>query len=100
MTTILADGNFNPLFARAMAGSVHFVIFPRKIPASACGVNFNSLVTPGVLYVGTTAPSTVGKCRTGDFDCASCASVIGASDAPKSTVPARSCLIPAPEPTD
>jgi len=58
VTTILANGNFDPLFARAVAGSFHFVI-PRKMPASACGVNFNSELMPETLYVGATTPSAL-----------------------------------------
>src|ERR1019366_8057130 len=62
-TTMSCAGSFVPGFALAMAASFHFVIVPRKIPASASGVNFSPDATPGTLYAGTTAPSTVGKCR-------------------------------------
>ena len=44
-------------------GSFHLVIFPKKMPAKASGVNFNWTLTPGTLYVGTSEPRTVGKCR-------------------------------------
>ena len=44
-----------------MAGSFHFVILPRKMPASASGVNFRSAVTPGMLYVGTVGAQHCGE---------------------------------------
>ena len=46
----------------------------------------------------TTAPITVGKCSGFTFIAAICSSFMGISDAPKSTVPLVSWLIPAPEP--
>src|SRR5215472_14223313 len=48
-TTISFAGRFTPLFAPAIAGSFHLVIFPKKIPASASGVKLRLPVTPGTL---------------------------------------------------
>ena len=43
-TTISCAGSFTPGFALAIAGSFHFVILPRKMPASASGVKLQFLV--------------------------------------------------------
>ncbi len=93
-------GSVTPGFAATSAGSFHFVIFPRKMPAIASGVSFNPLFTPSALYVTTTAPMTVGKCRILPGAACSCSSVIGPSLAPKSTVCSVICLIPPPLPID
>jgi hypothetical protein len=50
--------------------------------------------------MGTTAPSTVGKCRIWPGALFNCSSFIGWSLAPKKTVRLISCRMPAPEPTD
>jgi hypothetical protein len=42
-------GNLMSGLSLVMAGSFQLVIFPRKIPASAWGVNFTSPLTPGML---------------------------------------------------
>ena len=42
-------GSLTPGFSFARAGSFHFVILPRKIPASVSPLNFSSAVTPGML---------------------------------------------------
>ena len=54
--------------------------------------------TPGTFTIATSDPMTDGNCSR--FASFSCASVIGASDAPKSTVRFLICVCPAPEPTD
>ena len=63
-------------------------------------MSFRPVSTLSRLYTTTTAPSAVGICRIapGSFPISS--SDIGASVAPKSTVPAVICLIPPPEPID
>jgi hypothetical protein len=63
-TTRALPGSLTPGLAFIISGSFHFVIFPRKMPASDSRVKFSAAVTPGMLYVGTTAPNTVGKCST------------------------------------
>ena len=99
MGTRACEGSFTPGFASAIAGSSHFVTLPRKMPASASGVK-RSRSMPARLKVGTTAPSTVGRCRMGILAAASCSSVIGPSVAPKSTVPSVTCRMPPPLPID
>ena len=59
-----ASGSLTLGLALAIAGSFHFLTVPRKMPASASGVKFSPAVTPGMVYEGTSAPRTVGKCRT------------------------------------
>ena len=56
-------GSLTPGFSFAIAGSFHFVILPRKMSASTGPVNFSSAVDARDVVDGTTAPSTVGKCR-------------------------------------
>ena len=64
-------------------GSFQREILPRKMSARSSGVSFTPAGAP--LYTTATAPSTVGMCwMPGAL--ASSASVIGASEAPKSTV--------------
>ena len=46
---MLFDGSFTPAFAWVNAGSSHFKIFPRKIPASVSPVKFSGAVTPNLL---------------------------------------------------
>ncbi len=53
-----------------------------------------------MLYEGTTAPRTVGKCRIAPGAEASWSFVIGPSEAPKKTVSFESCRMPPPEPID
>ena len=67
--------------------------------ASTSGLKL-SFGLPGRLYVATTAPSTVGMCSSSLGACLSCSSVIGPSEAPKSTVREEICLIPPPLPID
>ena len=63
-TTVMSlTGRLTPGLSFVTAGSFHFVTLPRKMSASNGPENFNSAVTPGMLYTGRTAPSTVGKCR-------------------------------------
>ena len=70
------------------------------MPLTSAGVSFRRSLRPGTLTTSATAPPTVGKCttlrgisRSRSFDSA-------ASLAPKSTVPAFTCWIPAPLPID
>src|SRR5262252_3520347 len=67
----------------AIARSFHFVIVPRKIPASTAGVNFKSTAIPAMLYVGTTAPTAAGKCRISFGAPAICSSDEQIAGAPK-----------------
>ena len=85
-TVMSVAGSFAPGFRAVIALSFHFVILPRKMSASTAPVNFNSAFTPGMLYTGTTAPRTVGKCRIGPGAAFNCSSFIGPSVAPKNTV--------------
>ena len=97
--TMAWAGSFTPGFAWTIAASSQRVTFPRKMPARISGVK-RSVSTPARLNVGTTAPSTVGRWRIGTFVAASCSSVIGPSEAPKSTVPSVTCRMPPPLPID
>jgi len=91
-TRMSRAGSLAPALSDAMRLSFHFVILPRKMSAITSPLRFSGCVRSGTLYVITTAPSTVGKCRIGPpFALLISASVIGASDAPKSTVPTDSC---------
>src|SRR5216684_4039347 len=62
-TVISLSGRFTPGLSFFSAASFHFLMVPRKMPASVSPVNLSVAVTPSILYVGTTPPSTVGKCR-------------------------------------
>src|SRR5262245_42386426 len=68
-----------------------------KISASTGPLRF-SLLTPGTLKPTPVADSAHGIV-THPLHSAACSEVIGASDAPKSTVRFAICLIPSPEPT-
>src|SRR5712691_5536476 len=63
-------------------------------------MNRSVSLTSGRLYVGTSPPSTAGMCSTLPLIAAMAESFIGASLAPKSTVPSENCRIPPPEPID
>src|SRR6185312_12409013 len=93
-------GSVAPGLTLASRASFHLVILPRKMSASTSGVNFTVAVNPGRLYVGTTAPSTVGTWSTLPWIAAIAESVIGASVPPKSTVLSENWRIPPPEPID
>ncbi len=58
-----------------------------------------SFLTPGILKPIPVAVSAQGIC-TQPLQAAACSGVIGASEAPKSTVRAVICLMPVPEPTE
>jgi len=94
------EGSFTPALSAAIRASFHFVILPRKMSARTGPVNLRSPVTPGRLSIGTSPPSTVGKCMSWPGAALSCSSVIGPSDAPKNTVSFVICLMPAPDPSD
>ena len=99
-TTISLSDKFKPGFAAVIAGSFHFVISPKKIPATASEVNFSPLFgTSGMLYTTTTPPIDSGMCNVPEANSLS-ASLIGASDAAKFTVFSMCCLIPPPLPID
>ena len=86
-TTTSIAGSFTPELRMAFRGSFHLVILPMKMPAITTGDTRSSFVTPGRLYVRTTAPIPVGTCSADPpFAAASSASDIGASVPPKSTV--------------
>ena len=53
---------------------------------------------PGMFTIGTRLPMTEGNCSR--LPSVSCATVSGASEAPKSTVQFLIWFCPAPEPTD
>ena len=82
-----------------MRGSFHFVTLPRKMSASSGPSSFIApAATPGTLITGTTPPITDGNCARPNF--ASSSGFSGASDEPKSTVPALIWAMPPPEPID
>ena len=97
---ISIGGSATPAFSRAMAGSFQLVILPRKMSASTGPLNFSSLETPGMLYTGATAPTTVGRWTMRRGAASSSSSVIGVSVAPKKTNKSVSCRIPPPDPID
>ena len=88
-TTMSVAGRDRPALMLVSRASFHLVIFPRKMSAMTSGVNFTGCASPGKLYATTTAPSTVGMWSTLPPIAAIAESVIGASDAPKSTVPSE-----------
>src|SRR5262245_48872071 len=55
------EGRFTPGLSAARAGSFHFVTLPNTMSARTVPLNLSGVVTPGRLYTGTTAPSTVGR---------------------------------------
>src|SRR5215472_5634065 len=57
---IVRFGSFTPGLARAITGSLHDLICPRKIPAYACRDSFNA-GTPGRLYASATLPAVNGR---------------------------------------
>src|SRR5271166_3074716 len=63
-TTMSALGSLTPGFGLVSSGSFHLLMVPRKIPARALAVKFSPVLTPGILYVGTAAPATVGNIST------------------------------------
>ena len=94
------SGSFTPGLTLAIAGSFHLTTLPRKMSASSGPVNLISADTPASWYTGTTAPSTVGRCRILPGAAWSWSVVIGPSVAPKNTVWLVSWRMPAPEPSD
>ena len=89
------------------AADVQALIAKAKAEHKSDAANTVELVTTVQGYpvqleyrTGTTPPSTVGKCRMAPGADCSCASSMGQSLAPKKTVCAVSCRIPAPEPID
>jgi hypothetical protein len=82
-----------------MRGSFHLVMRPAKMSASTSPLSRTGCRTSGRLYATVTAPSTVGMCSIpGALDSSS--SFMGASEAPKSTVPSVTWRIPPPEPME
>ena len=82
-----------------MAGSFHVVILPMKMSASVGpSITRPSAAIPVRWTTGTMPPITIGNCASP----ASSRSLAfsGASVAPKVTVLALICLMPAPEPID
>src|SRR5437764_11080565 len=84
-----------------MAWSFQVLILPAKMPATVSGESLR-LATPERLYSTAMPPPDQGTVVTWPpLATAPCSSVadIGTSEAPKSTVPAVNCWMPAPEPT-
>ena len=81
----------------AMRASFHCLIWPPKMSASVGPSSRKEpLATPGRLTTGTMAPTTVGiwiNCALANASASS-----GESVAPKSTLRARACWMPSPEP--
>src|ERR1700722_6927289 len=94
-------GSVVPGFRALMAGSFHTVMPPEKILPRVAPSNLRPLAIPGRLYATTTGACTSGICTPGPpFALAMSESFMKASESPKWTVFARSCAMPAPEPTD
>ncbi len=68
--------------------------------ASTSDVKRSVSLTSGRLYVGTSPPSTVGMWSTLPLIAVMAESFIGASVAPKSTVPSENWRMPPPDPMD
>jgi hypothetical protein len=82
-----------------MAGSFHLVILPRKMLARVSPSSFIAPeAMPGTLTTGTTPPITDGNWARPDL--ARSSGFSGASEEPKSTVPALIWAMPPPEPID
>ena len=84
-----------------MLTSFQVLILPAKMPATVSGESLR-LATPERLYSTAMPPPDQGTVVTWPpLATAPCSSVadIGTSEAPKSTVPAVNCCMPAPEPT-
>jgi hypothetical protein len=88
-----------PGFSFAIAGSFHFVILPRKMPANASRVSLSGALSSGRLYPTTTAPAVAGTSCTPFVTLAIWSSFIALSLAPKSTVPSVILLMPAELPS-
>ncbi len=86
-------------FSFLIFGSFQFVIWPRKMFARALPVRWRWALIPGTLYDTTVAASAHGIWRT-PLAFEAWSGVIGASLAPKSTVRAVICAIPAPLPIE
>src|SRR5919204_189644 len=93
------EGRGTPGFSRAMAGSFHFVMSPRKIEAVVGPSSFSPVCRPGTLYASDTAPRTTGSWTTPaplnpcmSEDCS------GASESAKSTVLDCRSSMPPPDP--
>ncbi len=94
---IFRFGRLVPLFSFVICGAFQLVILPRKISATTGPVRL-SLRMPSRWNATPVALSAQGI-WTHSLHSAACVLVSGASDAPKSTVRAEICAIPAPEPT-
>ena len=99
-TVMLVLGNVAPEFSAAMAGSFHFLMWPRKMLASVVESRFSEL-TPEMLNAIETTPRVTGiwVSVSGPPADVMSAAAIGTSVAPKSTVFLMNCWMPAPEPT-
>src|SRR5581483_2296859 len=100
-TWIGVDGSEAPLLSVLMAASSHFLMVPAKMPASVSADSLRSL-SPLTWYSMAMPPADHGMCSTGPplaLAAVSSSGFMTASDAPKSTVPALNCVMPAPEPT-
>jgi hypothetical protein len=90
-------GSFTPGLSLAIAGSFHFLIFPRNMSASSGPVSFRCFGAPERLYGIDVPASAHGICRQPLHERAWSA-VSGASLAPKSTVRFVICWTPPPLP--
>ena len=91
-------GSETPGLSFAIAGSFQVLICPKKIFASVGPSMCSRFLTPGRLYMIDVAPSAHGICSQ-PLQAVNWSGDNGASLAPKSTVRAVICVMPAPEPT-
>src|SRR4051794_35614462 len=101
-TTVMFDeGRLTPAFSFAIAGSFHFLIFPRKMLAIVGPSSFRPPLTPWRLYETVIAPNAVGMWTGWPFFSAavSSSSFIGGSLPAKSVLLLVRSEMPWPEPT-
>ena len=97
MTVIARSGRALPLLSFLIAGSFHFLIWPRKMPATTFPLMWMWFGSASPLYAIAVAESAHGICAQ-PLQAASWSGVKGASLAPKSTVRFVTALMPPPEP--
>jgi hypothetical protein len=97
---IFFAGNGTPPLRAAIAGSFHIVIWPRKDVRERLAVELQrtGLDAGHVDHRHDAADHRKETARVPNF--ASSSGLSGASDDPKSTVPALICAMPPPEPID
>ena len=95
-----ASGSATPEFSAVIAGSFHFVIWPRKILAVVSPSSF-SLVTPDRLYDSVIGPATVGNSSVAPPWYLEASAAGGATSVPaKSTRFACRSVCPLPDPPE